>query len=152
MFATWTMGLAEWIIDDTCLVDPPGHGRIGGYYFHAGCPYVSQSQKTKTRYKTLPLVPGKQNTRYACMKIMTSYWLGPVGSSLFCQACLYIYIYKWKSFTYYDMSLVVGRTRPDDLERVAAKSWKLIFQPSWIRQNIFLRSNFFSFFSDWYFL
>ena len=28
------------------FVDPPGHGRIDGHYFHAGCP----TQKTKTRY------------------------------------------------------------------------------------------------------
>ena len=25
--------------------DPPGHGRIGGHYFHARCPYVRTSQK-----------------------------------------------------------------------------------------------------------
>ena len=27
------------------IIDPPGHGRIGGHYFHAGYPYVRLSQK-----------------------------------------------------------------------------------------------------------
>ena len=25
--------------------DPPGHGRIGGHYFHTGCPYVRHKNK-----------------------------------------------------------------------------------------------------------
>ena len=27
------------------FIDPPGHGQIGGHYYHAGCPYVRPSQK-----------------------------------------------------------------------------------------------------------
>ena len=53
-------------------IDPPGHSRIGGHYFHAGCPSVRPSQKQK-RYNANN---GTRKTKYAlrrtpCMKIMT---------------------------------------------------------------------------------
>ena len=28
-----------------CFIDSPGHGRIGGHYFHKWCPYVRTSEK-----------------------------------------------------------------------------------------------------------
>ena len=34
-----------------CCIDPPGHGRIGGHYFHTWCPYVRPSV-TKTKNAT----------------------------------------------------------------------------------------------------
>ena len=59
----------RWIMDYLNLVsaplfDPPGHGRIGGHYFHAWCP--SENQKALRRTP--------------CMKIMITIWLGPGGS------------------------------------------------------------------------
>lgn len=35
-----TRGLAEWIIDDNCLVDPPGHDRICDHYFPSWSPSI----------------------------------------------------------------------------------------------------------------
>ena len=37
--------LIRWVIKLAKLVtiDPPGHGRFGGHYFHAWCPYVRTS-------------------------------------------------------------------------------------------------------------
>ena len=62
------------------ITDSPGHGRIGGHYFHAWCPYVRPKQK---RTATQTLVPGQQNTRYdghQFLKIMIIYLLWPGGS------------------------------------------------------------------------
>ena len=41
------------------IVDPPGHGRIGGHYFRAWCPYVRH--KKQKRATTLTSRSGKQN-------------------------------------------------------------------------------------------
>ena len=46
-------------------IDPPGHSRIGGHYFHMWCPYVSMSvrlsvRKTKTHYNA--------NVKYAIQR------------------------------------------------------------------------------------
>ena len=43
-------------------IDPPGHGRIGGHYFHAVSVRSSQKQKSAAK---LVLVPGKQYKRYS---------------------------------------------------------------------------------------
>ena len=31
------------------VIDPPGHGRIGGHYFHTWCPYVRTSVRPKNK-------------------------------------------------------------------------------------------------------
>ena len=68
-------------LDLTWLVDPPDHDRIGGHFFTHGvrpsiCPYVTQ---TKTRCNA-NIEAKKAKQRALCMKIMTTYWLGPGGS------------------------------------------------------------------------
>ena len=46
--------------------DPPDHGRLGGHYFHPGCPSVRPSQKQEHVAK-LKLATGKQNNgHHAC--------------------------------------------------------------------------------------
>ena len=61
------------------VIDPPGHGRIGGYYFHAGCPSVRHKNKYALR-------------RTPCMKIMTTYWLGPGGSLWSLPTCFRLFL------------------------------------------------------------
>ena len=58
------------------IFDPPSNGRIGGHYFHVGCPSVRQSvTQTKSRYN-VNLGAWKTKQRTPCMKIMTTYWPG----------------------------------------------------------------------------
>ena len=62
-------------------IDPPGHSRIGGHYFHTGCTSVRPPvTKIKTRYNA-NIEPQKTKQRTPCEKIMITYWLGPGGSS-----------------------------------------------------------------------
>ena len=56
-------------------VNPPGHDRIGGHYFHTWCPSEKHAKTLKFR-----------QTKYALrltpvLKIMRIYWLWPGGSS-----------------------------------------------------------------------
>ena len=83
------------MIPPVLLIDLPGHGRLGGYNFHAGCPYIRPSvTKTQTRYNANV---GARKTIYAlrrtsCMKIMTTYWLGPGGSLLSLPNCSFCFL------------------------------------------------------------
>ena len=40
MFLEWSFGQ-----EYSSLLDPPGHGRIGGHYFHTWCPSVRHKSK-----------------------------------------------------------------------------------------------------------
>ena len=55
--------------NETTNTDPPGRGRLDGHYYHAWC-RTSVHLKNKC---TLQLTP--------CVKIMTTDWLWPGGSS-----------------------------------------------------------------------
>ena len=60
-----------------------GHGRIGWSLFL--CMVSVRPSENEKRAAMLMLMPRKQITRHdghhACMKIMTTIWLGPGGSS-----------------------------------------------------------------------
>ena len=62
----------------TRVIDPPGHGRIGGHYFHTWCP--SEKQKRATTLTPRPVNRIRSATK-TCLKIMGIYWLWSGGSS-----------------------------------------------------------------------
>ena len=47
-------------------IDPPGHGRIGGHYFHTWCPYV----RTSVRHKNENALQRPENKIRATKKTM----------------------------------------------------------------------------------
>ena len=50
-FLEWLLVRKQNLPFSVSLFDPPGHGRIGGLYFHTWCPYVRTSV-TKTKKET----------------------------------------------------------------------------------------------------
>ena len=66
-------------LESEFLFDPPGHGRIGGHYFHKGSPYVRHKNKNALYNANIEACTTIQRT--PCLKIMTTYWLGPGGLS-----------------------------------------------------------------------
>ena len=109
------------------IIDPPGHGRIGGHYFRAWCPYVRTSI-TKTKMPCNANVDARK-TKYSlqltpCVNIMTTYWLWPDGScyirrnnfcpfreSSFCPTCFHYSCFYYFSLVSSIFTLVVYSIR-----------------------------------------
>ena len=69
--------------------DPPGHGRIGGHYFHAGCPYVRPSQNKNAMLTWCP-----ENKIFATTKdndhlLAGAWWVILNSLDLCCLWCLF---------------------------------------------------------------